>query len=319
MVQSSERLNEKAFGNGEGRISPLYNDVFLKVFGESEASAKGLSNAILRWFGMSEIGEVERIETDMTLPSSIGLKAPRCDVAIVAGDQVIDLEPQIKKVNIDNKALFYASKLLCANTPKGLDSSYNALPQVVIIMLLKGQRRFNGGEFVTRSRMTWERADGPIGGSDCITVIAVELDKVAEEYNGVTEEVLADELTAWLYVLARGYRNQEEVEEIMESFPDIEEFANRYGLAIDDPDIKRSYEAYQESIMEYNSIIEYGQEEAREKAREEGFKKGLEEGLETGFVDAIDEMVAQLRMLDMPEDVIEEAAKRSRSAASSKA
>ena len=326
--------------NATERISPLYNDVFLKVFGESEALAKGLSNAFLRFFGLPELGEVEKLVVDSSLPSAVGLKAPRCDVTIVAGEQVVNLEPQIERVNVDNKALFYGAKLLCANTPKGSDSSYRYMPQVVVIMLLKGQRRFPGGEAITLGRMAWEREDAPVAGSDRIVFMVVELDKVAKAYNeGVTEEVLKEELNAWLYVLARGYRNEEELDRIMGSFPTIAEFAEQYGLAIDDPNIRRSYEAYFESVMEYNSIIEegiiYGLEKAVEEARQ-GFEQEVREKVEREVRQEVerevrqeverevqeqaraeerDGLIAQFRELGISEEVINEAI-RQRSATS---
>ena len=67
---------------------------------------------------------VERIDVDSVLPSAVGLKAPHCDVVIVADGQIVDLEAQRAKVDIDNKALFYAAKLLCANTRKNDDREY---------------------------------------------------------------------------------------------------------------------------------------------------------------------------------------------------
>ena len=290
------------------RISPLYDAVFLKTFGESEASSRGFANAVLRHFGMPELGEVDRIVTDAALPSSVGIKAPRCDVTIVAGDQVVDLEPQMKRVNVDNKALYYGAKQLCANTPKGSDNSYDRLPQVVVIMLLRGFNRFRGERFITRGQMAWDGEDGPVAGSDRVLAVVVEIDKVEERYNGgVTEEVLADELTAWLYMLARGYRDEEEAGEIVEHFSGMEEFAEHYKLAINDPETVRAYDSYLLDVMEYNSVIECAVEEAREQAREQAYGEG------------IGSLAAEFRALGVSEETVAEAVRRTEAAAAVRA
>ena len=102
--------------------------------------------------------------------------------------------------------------------------------------------------------MQWNRNGSAALGTDRVMFVLVELDKIARLYNEVTKEVLADELTAWLYVLARGYQDKEEVDRIVQSIESIEKFAEMYGLAIDDPDIKRQYDLNQESIFEQNEI-----------------------------------------------------------------
>ena len=277
----------KSGDNGDiRRISPLFNDVFLKTFGESEESARSFANSVLRSFGMPELGEIERMEIDSTRPSTVNVKAPRCDVVLVAGNQTVDLEPQLRYVNVDNKTLFYGSRLLSEGAPKGADDGYGKLPQIVVIMLLQGRKRFKGKQFITRCRMTWEREEGPVAGSDCVTVILVEMDKVAEEYNGLTEDVLADELTAWLYLLARGYRSSEETAEIMDYFPDMKSFAEHYGLAIEDPDTKRAFNSYQLDLWE-NAFIEEQEEKDRQAAFEAARKQGHDEGLKLGYDDGL--------------------------------
>ena len=94
---------------------------------------------------------------------------------------------------------------------------------------------------------------GYVEGPDNITLVVAELDKVRELYNrGGMEAVLRDESLAWLYLLAAGYSDPEEAREIMGSFPTMEEFAERYGIAAGDPNLKRAYDKYWESELEYN-------------------------------------------------------------------
>jgi len=151
----------------------------------------------------------------------------------------------------------------------------------------------------------------------------VEIDKVERRYNGgVTEEVLADELTAWLYMLARGYRDEEEAGEIVERFSGIEEFAEHYNLAINDPETVRAYDSYCLDVMEYNSVIECAVEDAREQAREQGYGEGFGEGFDKGhgegYGNGIASLAAELRALGVPEETVAEAVRRAEAAVTTK-
>jgi len=285
--------------NDSKRISPLFNDAFLRIFGgqDSKPVARSLANAILREVGLPELGEIERIEADSATPGTVSLKSTRCDVVMVSEGRIVDLEAQRHVVNVDNKSMLYAAKLLVDNTPRGRDAKYEEMPQVVVITLLSEAEAFEDDCFVSPCRMQWDRGGAPAEGTDRVMFVLVELEKVARLYNKVTSEVLADELTAWLYVLARGYRDEEEVEEIVQS---IEKFAEMYGLAIDDPDIKRQYDLYQESILEQNEI-EY---EAEQRGLKRGEERGLKLGEERGIERERERIVENLRKLGMSEDQI---------------
>ena len=271
------------------RFSPLFNDAFLKIFGSADSAPVTLPlvNAVLRAVGIAEIEGIDRISADAALPGGIECKTPRLDVVVLADDgRLIDLEAQRRKADVASKSLFYAAKLLVENTPKGRDGDYDRIPQVVVIALIDGQRLFpDGGQFLSVCRMGWNdafapgrRADGP----DDIVLIAAELDKVRELYNGAggVDSALTDELTAWLYLLAGGYESPEEVGRMSESFPTMEEFAERYGIAIGDPDLKRKYDVWWQSEMEYNSMMSYAKREGRAEGRAEGIEEGIEEGVQ---------------------------------------
>ena len=84
--------------------------------------------------------------------------------------------------NLDNKALFYASKLYCEFAPVSDNGEYRTMPQAIMIVLLD-----------------------------------------------------------------RPSKSDQELEATMGSFPSIEEFAQKYGIALDDPDMKTRYDLYVES------------------------------------------------------------------------
>ena len=90
---------------------------------------------------------------------------------------------------------------------------------------------------------------------------------MAARYNGASEEVLGDELTAWLYVLAEGYRHESEVERMMERLMGIEEFHDLYGLTMGDPAADRQYAAYVDAVMTRNDAYSYGRDDGRAEGR----------------------------------------------------
>jgi len=298
------------------RFDPLFNDAFLRIFGSPDSApvTRPLLNAVIRSVGLPEVESVESITADAALPGGVACKTPRLDVVIVSGDgRLFDLEAQRRKVDFGAKSMLYAAKLLAENTGKGPDDGYASVPRVVVVMLLEGTEMFpESGQIVSACRMAWDVDGEPVAGPDCITLVVAELDKVRQRYNaGNIEDVLADESLAWLYLLAAGYEHPEEVDRIMGSFPTIEEFAVRYGIAIDDPDLKRAYDNYWLSELEYNSVMN----QARKDGRAEGREIGLEEGRAEGRAEGIASMVESLRAAGADEALIAAAADAARGAA----
>ena len=278
---------------------------------------RSLVNAVLSRAGIPQIGEVVELSADAASPGGIEVRTPRTDVVIVSEEgTLVDLEAQRERVNVNNKALFYASKLLCERTPKGISSSYGSLPQVIVIMLVEGWDVFGGDSFLSVGQIRWrhddagdgaevpsdERHDGGerrVGkyedGSDRTLYVFVELDKVRKRYTANDELLLEDESLAWLYLLAGGYRDDHGMDEMMERFETIREFAERYRLAMGDPELERAYERYCEAQMEYNDMVIEGQRWARkqghdeglEEGRKDGRKQGRKEGRKEGLADAV--------------------------------
>ncbi|MBQ9004687.1 MAG: hypothetical protein IJ087_22860, partial [Eggerthellaceae bacterium] len=75
---------------------------------------------------------------------------------------------------------------------------------------------------------------------------------MAARYNGASDALAGDELAAWLYVLAEGYRRESEVERMTERLMGIEEFHELYGLTMGDPAADRQYAAYVDGVMTRN-------------------------------------------------------------------
>ncbi len=279
MDDAARTMTAGEVGRGEPeRISPLFNDLFLRLFGrqESKGATRSLVNAILHLAGVPAIGDVRELRCDVTSAGGIAMRSARVDVLVVSDDgAVVDLEAQRERANVDNKILFYASKLLCEHTPKGGPRDYSKLPQVIVIMLVEGWTRFEGRAYLHVGCNRWESEEGIENGSDRVLYVIAELDKVARRYTVDDAELATDEGVAWLYFLARGYR-EDDMEEVMRCFPDIREFAEHYNIALGDPDLKRTYERYCEARTEYNDIIREGKLWERKQGRKEGRREGAE-------------------------------------------
>ena len=371
-------------------ISPLFNDAFLKIFGsqDSKPVTQSLVNAVLDCAGLTALDGIAELRADATSAGGVELKSPRTDVLILSpsGD-VVDLEAQRRYANVNNKSLFYASKLLCEHMPKSKDETYANMPQVIVITLLEGRKMFKGEHFLHVGQIMWKSGDNfkesdvapardtssaddasaardtsgaqdtsasdgasatdnasgaqdtytardasavsgtsaasatsatqdtsatddtpaardaksddapkgnkaPVAGSDRMLFVVVELDKVKERYTVDDVKAAADESLAWIYLLASGYKD-DETESIMGSFPSMKEFAKRYNLAVGDPEVKRAYDRYIESQLEYNEMVYQDKQEAKrqghEEGRKEGFKEGLEDGRKEGFKEGLED------------------------------
>ena len=102
--------------------------------------------------------------------------------------------------------------------------------------------------------------------------------------------MLSDELLSWAYLLTKGYKDEAEVERIMEEVPDISYFAELYGLAVDDPKVKRAFADAVSAEREYQSRQDYfarlereAVERDLERGIEQGVKQGIEQGIERGI------------------------------------
>ena len=253
---------------GRVPISPLLARAFDFIFGkeESKPATLDLTNAVLARFGLEPIGEIDAIDAEHTaLGGAVECKMPRMDVRIVAErrSRVVDLEPQRYPDDVDNRSLLYGAQSLCENTPAGV--GYGELPQVVVITLLDAAPLFPGAEgYAHACRMRWEVDGEEVPGTDRMLFVVVELRKVRERYNSLSQEVLGDALLSWCYLLTQGYESREEVDMIAERMPAARDFAKMYDLAVEDPKVKRAHEDAVSAGREYDSYQRHLRRLARE-------------------------------------------------------
>ena len=205
------------------------------------------------------------------------------DVRLVTeGNRLVDLEAQRYPEDIDARSSFYAARLISDGTSKG--GTYKDVPQAIVITLLDYHPAFPGDEYAHMARMAWCDPAGDAVTCDRIIFAVVELSKIRERYNHLTDEMLSDKLLSWVYLLVGGYAKKDEVYHMLENIPDMKEFAELYGLAADDPKVKIAYEDFISAARERQSEKDFFDRIERE-SRERGYADGRAEGRAEGYAD----------------------------------
>ena len=283
-------------------IEPLFNDMFLRLFGtkDSKNLTRSLVNSVLKAASLDEISEIDSISAEHTLVGgAIGCKSPRCDVLITSENRLLDLEAQCYPCAIDERSLFYAAKALVTNTPS--HTAYSEIPQVIVITLLDARPRFpEDPDYLHVCRMQWNDGRETTKAVDKQIFILLELSKIRKRYTSLEKEVLNNDLLSWLYLLTNGFKEQQEAETIMDAFPTIQEFAEKYGIALNDPKLKQAYEEFEEAEREYaqrqiylKQIEEEAKKKAWDEAWDEAWDKSWAEAWDKSWAEAWDKSWAE--------------------------
>ena len=259
---------------GAERLDPLANVVFVRVVGGSEEVAGGIARALAGRAGVADLGEVVSVHAEHAeLGGSVSVKYPRLDVRIVCeraapgGRVVVDLESERSDSDVEGRFLYYAAKELAGSIAPG--DGYAEMPDVVSVILYDGGRVHPASEgFLSTCRLAWDCGGDAYPGADRLVFVLVELRKFRDLYPDLTDEVLGDEVLSWLYLLTQGYKDDAEMEAIMEALQSAEQFAERYKLALDDPETRHAYEQYLWSWRTECSIRRQAEEAGRAKGRE---------------------------------------------------
>lgn len=296
--------------NAPKRINPLFNAVFTRVFGSNDARElpQALVNSILARAGIDSIGSVDRVEAERTmLGESVSLKYPRLDVLLSCeGNRLVDLESERNDPDIDDRFLYYAAKLITEGVRPG--EGYDLVPTVVSVILYDEHIVFpESPEIVSVCRLAWNCGGSSYPGSKRMVFVLVDLQKFRRQHPTLDADVVADEMLSWLYLLTEGYKNEEAVRAMEEVIPTVERFAERYGLALDDPNIKRAYDQYISSMITERNIIRRAEKEGHEKGFEVGVAEGRAQGRAEGRAEGAESIVAHLRAAGVDPVLLDEA------------
>ena len=81
------------------------------------------------------------------------------------------------------------------------------------------------------------------------------------------ESVKGDTFLTWLYLLDRGYQDEEELKMLTETTEGLRNFAARYHYAINDPDLIRHYRMIEDGKRDIATKISVAEKRARAEER----------------------------------------------------
>ncbi|MBE8719630.1 Rpn family recombination-promoting nuclease/putative transposase [Sphingobacterium pedocola] len=203
------------------------------------------------------------------------------------GEKFIIEVQRSSQINLKRRLLYYGSKLIADQAPKGNRKQWNyAISEVYVIVLMDGFRipGGNGSKDFMHDICLCNRETGEVFYED-LGFIYLELINFTKG-----EAELSNDLDRWLYVL----KNMSVMDKlprylrkpIFEKLFSIAEYSklSKEEKAMYDVSLKRKWDA--ESIRE-TAIIE------QERARKEGLEQGIEQGMGTKNYEIVKKLIVQ--------------------------
>lgn len=210
------------------------------------------------------------------------------------GEKFVIEVQRTAQINLKKRMLYYSSKLIADQAPKGKRRAWNyAITEVYIVVLM------DGFTFSQVDESSTVLHDICLCNRDTGRVFYEELGFIYVQLRNFTkvEAELEDDLDRWLYVL----RNMSKLNKIpvylkktiFEKLFKIAEYAklNKEERAMYDVSLKRKWDA--EAVRQYqeqqlNEAIQKGLETGIEQGIEQGIETGIKQGIETGIKQGIE-------------------------------
>ena len=263
--------NEKS----ELRLSPLNNLVFACIFKDENSKPAMLEflNAVLNYVGGEPISEIIDIKSEYSLlGESKAQKHGRLDVRVKGETgRLFDIEVQIEQDYMNERGYFYGGRMVLDEFESG--TPYNEISQVCVINITDFYVRDGSTEVVEPVELMYTKA--PVTKAmDAFTMYHIQLPEFRKNHKTL-DSVKDNPFFLWLYMFDNGYKSKEEMNMLAEMSAGIRNFAERYGIAINDPDLIRRYRMEMDWLRDERTRIAV----AENRGREEGEKKGREEGI----------------------------------------
>ena len=237
------------------RLSPLNNLVFASLFQDMESAPAMLEllNAILGAVNEEAVEEILSIRSEYPLiAKSIGSKYGRVDVLVrTKSKRVFDIEVQIDRDAMNNRSFFYGGRLMADEFKEG--SPYSEMPKLRVINLLDFVMRDDNKELVQPVIFAYEK-EPMREATDVFKIFNIQMPVFRKKFKTL-ESVKGNTFYTWLYLLDRGYESEAEMETMAEISEGMRTFAQRYNIAINDPDLKALYRMEQDALHEEASRL----------------------------------------------------------------
>ena len=237
------------------RLSPLNNLVFASLFQDMESAPAMLEllNAILGAVNEEPVEEILSIRSEYPLiAKSIGSKYGRVDVLVrTESKRVFDIEVQIDRDAMNNRSFFYGGRLMADEFKEGVP--YGEMPKLRVINLLDFVMRDDNRELVQPIIFAYEK-EPMREATDVFKIFNIQMPVFRKEHKTL-DSVKGNTFYTWLYLLDRGYESEAEMETMAAISDGMRTFAQRYNIAINDPDLKALYRMEQDALHEEASRI----------------------------------------------------------------
>lgn len=249
------------------RLNPLHAVMFSCLFKDMSAQLAmfELLNAILEEVGEEPIVEILDIKSEYSLiAEGINAKYGRVDVIVrTRSNKIFDIEVQIARDEMNNRDFFYGARILSSEFKSG--QKYSDMPKIRIINILDFIVREDNKELVQTVGLDYEK-EPRREATDVFKIYHIQMPIFRKEHK-TFDSVKGNAFHTWLYLFDKGYKNEEEMKMIAGISEGMKNFAQRYGIAINDPRLVKLYEMEQDSIRDENSRLDF--------ARREGIREGM--------------------------------------------
>ena len=234
--------------NAVVRLSPLHVVVFACIFQDEKKSGPAMLeflNAILTEVGEEPITEILDMKSEYSiLGESAGLKYGRLDVRVKGeSGRLFNIEVQIDKDYMNERGSFYGFRMASGEFEEG--TPYNEIPSVRVITIDDFHVREGSEEVVEPVEMVYLKA--PVEEATSVfKMYHIQLPEFRKKYKTL-ESVKEELFLTWLYLLVQGYKDEEEMKMLAQMTDGMKNFAEQYGIAINDPMLIRKYRFYQDS------------------------------------------------------------------------
>lgn len=251
------------------RLSPLNALVFASLFQNMNSAPAMLEllNAILEASGEEPVEQILDLMSEYPLiAQGVGSKYGRVDVLVrTLSKRVFDFEVQIDWDSMNNRGFFYGGRLMTQEFKEG--TPYSEMPRMRIINLLGFRIRKDNPELIQPVILAYEKE--PLReATDVFKIYNIQM-PVFRERHKTLESVNGNPFFTWLYLLDKGYLNEQEMEVLSGMSEGMRTFARQYHIAMNDPRLAKLYQMEQDAKRDEASRMRFAVSEALDKQKYE--------------------------------------------------
>ncbi len=267
---------------GAARVSPLHQVVFACIFQDKEKAGPAMLeflNTVLAYVGEEPITEILEMSSEYSfMGETYELKYGRLDVRVkAASGRLFDLEVQIEKDYMNERGFFYGGRMGIDEFKSG--TPYDQMPEVRVINLVDFYIREDDQSHVVEPVVLAYKNDPTVVATDKFKMYNIQLPAYRKEHKTL-ESVEGNLFFTWLYAFDRGYQSEEEMEVLGGMTEGLKNFATRYNIAINDPDLIWRYRMVEDGKRDVATKIAV----AEKKAHTEDARKMKADGMEPNLI-----------------------------------